>query len=145
MAEHEFLAGLNEKWLTDLAGCASTETHRAGDFVFRQGQESTGLLLIQRGRVAIEIASPGRDAMTLVTAGRGDISGWTCLFPPYRHRFDARAVDLTRVVSLDAACLRDILDADSELGREIFRRIALVVVGRLESARVQLLDLYGPR
>jgi len=143
LAEHDFLAGLGEGHLDMLVQCASSESYRAGEFLFRQGESASGLFLIQRGRVAIEVASPQRGAITLLTVGRGEMAGWTCVIPPYRHRFDARAVELTRVVLLDGRCLREKLEADKELDCAMLRRIALAMAGRLDSARVQLLDVYG--
>jgi CRP/FNR family cyclic AMP-dependent transcriptional regulator len=69
--------------------------------------------------------------------------GWSWLFPPYKAHFDARALTLVRALSLDGACLRQKCDVDPALGYDLVRRFAAVAVRRLESTRVQLLDLYG--
>ena len=81
--------------------------------------------------------------MTIDTIQEGEVLGWSWLFPPYRWHFDARALQLTRAVAFDGKCLRDKCDRDHDLGYEMVRRFAEVITQRLQSARLQLLDLYG--
>ena len=47
------------------------------------------------------------------------------------------------MVVVDAACLRGACDRDPALGQAVLQRVLAVVSGRLHSARVRLLDLYG--
>jgi CRP/FNR family cyclic AMP-dependent transcriptional regulator len=63
--------------------------------------------------------------------------------PPYRWAFDARAVEPTAAVALDGACLRGKCDEDPALGYALLQRFSLVMVERLQAARVRLLDVYG--
>ena len=87
---------------------------------------------------------PSRGAVTLQTLGEGEILGWSWLFPPYVCQFDARAREDVRATSFDGACLRTKCDADPALGYELMKRLARMVSSRLEAARRQLLDVYGP-
>lgn len=64
--------------------------------------------------------------------------------PPYRYFSDARAVTPVRATALDGACLRGKSEADPELGYQLLKRVTTVMYKRLQSARVRLLDLYGP-
>jgi CRP/FNR family cyclic AMP-dependent transcriptional regulator len=45
----------------------------------------------------------------------------------------------------DGKCLRKKCEDDHDLGYEIFKRFLAVITERLESTRLQLLDLYGNR
>ena len=56
---------------------------------------------------------------------------------------DARAMELTRAAAFDARCLRDKLDQDPQLGFELMKRFAAVMLDRLNISRLQLLDMYG--
>jgi hypothetical protein len=47
------------------------------------------------------------------------------------------------VVALDGACLRGKCEEDNRLGYQLMKRFAQILVERLESARLRLLDLYG--
>lgn len=75
--------------------------------------------------------------------GVGDFVGASWLIPPYRWAFDARAVELTRATSIDAACLRGKCEADHDLGYEMMKRFLPPLVKRLHATRLQLLDVYG--
>ena len=83
--------------------------------------------------------------ITVQTIREGEILGWSWLIPPYRWRFDAKAADLTRAIALDGKCLRTKSEEDHDLGYELMKRFAGIIVERLESARLQLLDVYKAR
>ena len=57
--------------------------------------------------------------------------------------FDARAMELTRALGIDAACLRQKCEADHHLGYEMMKRFLPIFVKRLHATRLQILDVYG--
>ena len=93
--------------------------------------------------MALELAVPQHDPLTISTLHDGEMVGWSWLFEPHRWAFDARAVEDTGVVAFDGACLRGKCEADHELGYQLMRRFAAVLVDRLQATRLQLLDVYG--
>ena len=143
LGDHPFFAGLDAASVQDLAGCARNEHLRAGEYLFHEGGAAEHFYVVMHGRIALEVFSPGTGAHMLESAGEGEVLDWPWLIPPYRWMFDARAVESTSVVSLDSACLRGKCDADLRLGYEFLQRVAQVMSGRLDAARVRLLDLYG--
>ncbi|HMK11192.1 MAG TPA: hypothetical protein VK461_06405, partial [Acidimicrobiales bacterium] len=62
---------------------------------------------------------------------------------PYRSHFDVVALEEVSAVALDGACLRGKCDEDPAFGYELTRRIAQVVIERLQATRMRLLDVYG--
>src|SRR5438132_12207 len=106
LAGHAFFQGLAPPHLHLVTGCAANVRFAAGQVIFRQGEEANQFYLIRHGRVAIELDSPGRGGLTVQTVGEGEVLGWSWLIPPYKWRFDARAVELTRALALDGKCLR---------------------------------------
>ena len=48
------------------------------------------------------------------------------------------------VIALDARCLRAKCDEDPALGYELMKRFSSILHVRLQSARLQLMDVYGP-
>ena len=81
--------------------------------------------------------------LMIATLGDGTVVGWSWLFPPYRWSFDARAIEDTRAIAFDGACLRGKCDSDHELGYVLMQRFAQIILDRLQAARLQLLDVYG--
>jgi len=69
--------------------------------------------------------------------------GLSWLIPPWRWTYDARAIDDTRAIAIDALCLRQKCEADHDLGYEMMKRFMPVVIQRLQATRLQILDVYG--
>ena len=143
LAESPFFKDLDSPYRSMLAGCGSNVVFRAGDFVFRDGDEAHRFYLLRAGKVSLEIEVPGRGAMIIQTVGEGEVMGWSWIVPPYRKQYDARAVELTRAIAFDAACIRKKCEEDPKLGYEFFKRFALVIAQRLSAMRLQLLDFYA--
>lgn len=143
LREHAFFRGMDKDYRELVAGCAANEVFHAGTYIYREGDPADKFYLIRHGQVALEVHVPGKTPIIVETLRGDDLMGWSWLVPPYRANFDARAQELTRLVSLDAACLRGKMDKDSALGYELHKRFAPIVAARLAAARRQLIDLYG--
>lgn len=143
LAASRVFAGLPEAMLAEVAACGSLGGVPEGTALFRAGEQADTFHVIRRGRVAIEIAVPGRGAIVIATRGPGDAVGWSWLFPPFRWHFDAVATVGTRLVTLDGACLRGKCEGDPALGYQLMRRFAQLAVDDLQGTRLQVLDVYG--
>ena len=73
----------------------------------------------------------------------GEVLDGSWLVPPYRWAFDARAVELSRLLGVNAKCLRDKCEADHDLGYELMKRFVGAMGEKLHAARLQALDVYG--
>ena len=136
-------AGLEPAHLELLAGCGRNEHVAAGELLMREGEAADRFFLIRRGLVALEVDAPGRGAMQIQTLHEGEVVGWSWLFAPFRWSMDGRAVENCGLIAFDGACLRGKCEDDHELGYQLMRRFAAVVIDRLQGTRLQLLDLYG--
>ena len=143
IAEAPVFAGLGAGRLAFIAGCGRLGHAPAGAYLFREGDPADGFYLLRAGMLALEVAAPGREPLTVETFHAGDVVGWSWLFPPYRWQFDGRAVEALRLVAFDGVCLRGKCEADHELGYELMRRFAGAAVERLQATRRQLLDVYA--
>jgi CRP-like cAMP-binding protein len=143
LGEHPFFKDLPGPYLDTVVGCTANVVFQPGEFVFREGSAADWFYVVREGRVAVEVFVPNKGPVTIETIEGGEVLGWSWLFPPYRTRFDARALNSVRALSLDGACLRTKCEHDPAFGYELLKRFAQVVISRLEATRVQLLDLYG--
>ena len=143
LTEHPFLAGLEEKYIKLLTGCASNVVFKPGEFILREGEEADLFYFIYHGKVQAETFVPQKGPLAIHTREAGEVLGWSWLVPPYRWHFDARALELTRAIAIDGKCLREKCEEDHDLGYEVMKRFALVIVQRLEATRLQLMDIYG--
>ncbi len=145
LSGYSVFEGMSQRHLRQVAGCAKNARFDAGKYLFRAGNRAEHFYLIHKGKVAVELNAPGGDPLTIETLGEGATLGWSWLFPPNLWRFDARAVEPTRVIVLDGKCLRGKIEGDHDLGYEFFQRFSRIIVQRLEATRFQLLDVYGSR
>jgi CRP-like cAMP-binding protein len=143
LAEHPFFKDLPPADLALIAGCGKNVRFEAGQYIFREGAPANHFYLVRHGLVALEIFSPERGPLVTETIGEGEVLGWSWLFPPYRWSSDARALELTRAVALDGACLRGKCETDPRLGYQLMGRFAQIIMQRLHATRVRLLDIYG--
>ena len=134
---------MDQEHLALLAGCASNVGFRAGETMFREGDEAETFLVLRHGCVAIAVHAPGRGTLTVETIDAGEIVGWSWLFPPHRWHFDVRALSDVRATAFDGACLRGKCDEDPALGYDLMKRFAGVFSERLKWTRLRLLDVYG--
>lgn len=144
VAEAPGLAGLSAEHRATIAGCGRLEVVESGAWLLREGEPAERFYVIREGAVTIETFAPQRGAVVLQTLHEGDLLGWSWLVPPYRTTFDARAVQRTRLVVFDGACLRGKCEADPALGYALLQRFTGVMLARLQHTRLQLLDLYEP-
>jgi CRP-like cAMP-binding protein len=143
LGEHPFFGGMEEPYLQLFVDCASNVRFNAGEMIFREGEEANTFYLIRHGRVALETSAPQRGSVIIETLGEGNVLGWSWMVPPFRWRFDARAMEPVRAIALDGRCLRGRSEEDHDLGYELMKRCAQVMEQRLQAARLQLLDVYG--
>ena len=141
--EHAFFAGLPDPFCNLVSGCVKNVRFDTGQYLFHEGESADEFYLIRHGRIALMITVPGKGAMTVHTVSEGELAGVSWLVPPYRWTYDAKALELTRAIAIDARCLRNKCEVDHDLGYEMMKRFMPVLVERLHAARLQMLDVYG--
>lgn len=141
LEQQAFLGHLAPEHLDLLVGCASNVRYEAGNYIFREGRDANHFYILRSGRVSIETYAPGRGPILIQTLSEGDILGWSWLIAPYKWEFDARALDMTRAIALDTSCLRGKCEEDHDLGYEMMKRFAHVIVQRLKATHQQLVDI----
>jgi CRP/FNR family transcriptional regulator, cyclic AMP receptor protein len=142
IAETSTFEGLAPEHLELIAGCAWNEHFKAGTMLLREGDPAERFYIVRHGVISLEIHAPAGPLM-ISTFSDGEVVGWSWLFAPYRWQMDGRVIEECSVVTFDGACLRDKCEADHELGYQLMSRFAALVLDRLQTTRLQLLDLYG--
>ncbi len=143
IAEQRFFRGLDRDGLDLIAGCGRNVHFAPGERILTAGEPADAFYLLRSGRAALGFYVPERGTVVVDTLGQGDVLGWSWLFEPYRWQFDADALEPVSGVAFDARCLRDKCEADPRLGYLLTQGFARVMLGRLQSVRLRLLDVYG--
>mgnify|MGYP002630698519 CR=1 FL=1 len=140
---HPFFAGMKPKHLNALAELACEVKFQPDQVILREGQPATGFFLLLEGDVALDAHSPGSVNALIQSLHAGDALGWSWMFKPYVWQFDARALGPVRALKFNTRKLRAQCEDKPRLGLEIYRRIAEVMMKRLQASRLQMLDWYG--
>jgi CRP-like cAMP-binding protein len=140
---HPFLAGLSARHLQTLLASAMPSRFEAGQLIFREGDLANRFYLILRGAVALETFTQARGTLLIQTLGAGEVLGWSWLFAPFKWHFDARAIEPTEAVFFYGTRLREQCEEDHELGYELIKRAAHVMMQRLQATRRRMLVAHG--
>ena len=145
LGEHPFFASFEPAHLAIIQGCARLRRFETGQYVFREGESADEFFVVRHGRIALEIGAPGRQPVVFETPGAGEVVGASWIIPPYRWMFDARAMEPTGVIGINAACLREKCEHDHDLGYLMMKCFLPILAERLHATRLQILDVYGRR
>ncbi len=150
VALHPFLAGMNRAQLALLTDCAMATHFKKRKTILREGDfanrfyliESGKVALEESGKVALESGADFGEPVVIETIGPGDLLGWSWMFPPYIWQFTARAVESTTAIFFYGTILREYCEKDHSLGYELFKRMSVVMMKRLQAARKQMLSVH---
>jgi CRP-like cAMP-binding protein len=95
--------------------------------------------LVRAGQIAVDMREPGAGRVVIQTVGRGEMLGLSWFIPPFQWQYGAVAVQPAELFEFDAAAVRERCEADPGFGYEFTRRMIVVVAGRLQATRRQLL------
>lgn len=141
IAAHRFTAGMKPEHLKKLVASAMFKEFEPDNIVFREGDPANRFYLICEGKVALESKGDGESAPLVQLVGEDEVLGWSWLFPPHYWHFTARAAEPTKAIFFYGTRLREHCEEDPTLGYELMKRMAAVVIKRLQIARVQLIQL----
>jgi CRP-like cAMP-binding protein len=141
ITKHAFFHGMKPAHLALLTVGAKATTLKAGDVLFLEGEPANQFYLIESGKIAVEAHEPVNGTMQVQTLGTGDVLGWSWLFPPFVWHFQARVIEPANVIVLSGAHLLITAERNHDFGYELMKRMAHVVIRRLQAARKQLLAL----
>lgn len=141
IAAHRFTADMKPDHLKRLLAVAMFKRFEPGEHIFTEGEPANRFYLICRGKVGLESTRVDETAPLIQFIGEGDVLGWSWLFPPYYWHFDARAVEQTDAIFFYGTRLREQCEEDPGFGYDLMKRVANIVIKRLQITRVQLLQL----
>ena len=140
IASHPFLKDLDPHQRRLLADCAMEKTFETDELIFPEGDPANRFYLILEGKVVLESYVQERGRVEIQTIEAGDVLGWSWLMPPYYWQFDARAIEPTKAVFFYGTPLREEAENDHEFGYQLYKRIAAIMLKRLQATRRRLLE-----
>jgi len=140
IAQQPFFEGLNARQLQRLADSAMEMQFESGRSIFQEGSPANRFYLILEGKVALEAELEEGGTIPIQTLGPGDDLGWSWLFPSYHLHLSARTLEPTKTIFFFGTRLREQCEEDHDLGYQLMKRIAEVVMQRLRATQQRLVE-----
>jgi CRP/FNR family transcriptional regulator, cyclic AMP receptor protein len=140
ISEQGLFKELAPQYLKLLTEAAMLREFATGELIFREGEPANRFYLILDGAVALESTSADRGIVPVQTIGADDVLGWSWLFPPHYWRFDARTLKPTKAIFFYGTWLRENCERDHDFGYEMMKRMAAVIIQRLQATRKTLVS-----
>ena len=142
--KHSLLDELEPHHLDELLKNAEEVEFTPGQVIFREGDPANRFYLIQSGKVVVEAPMRSGAPIQIEALVGGDVLGWSWLFPGFAWRFQARALEATRAIACDGGHLLVHSEEDHDFGYELMKRVAQVLIRRLQATRKQLARIEQP-
>ena len=125
----------------DLAALASAARRRDvpdGSDLYVAGEPAGSMFIVERGHVALR-AAEGERSTIVMTAGPGEVLGWSALRPNAKWMTTGRAVGSVQVLELPAAAVLALATSGTESGRRLTGRLLGLAADHLHETQAQLL------
>jgi len=116
----------------EIADQAVEEEHRAGDLLFRSGEEAKDLYILEEGSVEIFIGERG--GLRFIVDRVGEVFGWSALIEPHIYTASARCTADTKVIKIGKEAIEEIFNKYPADGLIVMRQLAGVIAQRLRNA-----------
>jgi CRP/FNR family cyclic AMP-dependent transcriptional regulator len=141
LRRYPYFAGLSDETLKQIAMIAEEKSVPVGTSMFCEGDVVSALAVIVSGQVDIQYMLGTGEMRTVDTLVDGDLLCWSALVDPYKCTAHGKTSKPTQMVSIAAAKLRGLCEADPLLGYRLMSQVAKLLAHRLEGTRLQLASL----
>jgi len=139
LSRSELFNTLPESDLLNIADFCFEETYQDGQNIFIEGEPARKILIVERGKLAIEKkiqlgrhSTPRNATIAYITPNQ--VAGFSTLTPPFFHSGTITAIEPTRVIAIEGEKIREYLQSKPEAGYLVHSALTTLVRGRYRSA-----------
>ncbi len=120
--------------LSAVAELARSRDAVAGEQIIAEGAPADQLYLVARGRVAVKVREAGGGQVQIDELAPGEVLGWGAVVEPHVYTASAWATEAAELILIEGTALRELCDANKQLGYMVFKNIGEVMSARLGQA-----------
>ncbi|MCU0531835.1 MAG: Crp/Fnr family transcriptional regulator [Syntrophales bacterium] len=144
LKECNVFQGLSDAQIGKLIAIAKDDSYPTGTLLYKEGDPSTHLYLVEQGKVFLEMKSdmgPTRPPMQVIidVVTRREAFGWSAFVEPNLHTLSALIAEPTKMIVFDGGKLRALMKEDCAMGFEIMKGLTRLLAQRLNHTRVLLI------
>jgi CRP-like cAMP-binding protein len=95
-----------------------------GEIIYNKGTQATYLYVVVTGEVALRLPGAGGVSILVEQLGQNEIFGLNATFDLGSYSVTAQAVGATKIVKIETAVLKQIMESDLEVGYIMQKRIS---------------------
>ena len=141
LRRYPFFALLNDEQLKALSMISEEKTYPKDALVVKEDTQANKLFLLLEGDVDLVYSGGGEGAISNALVGTiapGEMLGVSSLIEPYTYISSARATMPVKVVEIDGAAVRALIQVDKMMGFVLMQNVAAAVLERLKYTQVEL-------
>ena len=138
------LSYLNDSMLEKLVTITDIIEYKAGDYIFKEGDNAKSLHAVIDGKVGLEIEKNSSTRILIDNITQGMMLRFSALVDTEEKNYttSARVLTDTKLFAWKAENLEKLFSQDYEMGFLLMKKIAKIVKTRLRIKNVQFLDIY---
>jgi CRP-like cAMP-binding protein len=138
LRRYPYFADVTEDALKEVAMISDETSAAAGSTLFIEGDPADRLFIITDGEMDLQYMLGNGELRTVDTLVSGDLAVWSAVVEPYKCTATGTVRKDTKLIAINGHKLRDLMEANNDLGYRILISVTKLLATRLEGARVQL-------
>jgi CRP/FNR family cyclic AMP-dependent transcriptional regulator len=141
LRRYPFFGTLSDEQLKAIAMISEEKSLPKDTLLVKENSPASKLYLLLDGDVDLIYSGGGEGAISNALVGSiapGEMLGVSSLIEPYSFISSARATMPVKVVEIDGAAVRALMQLDHQLGYVLMRNVASAVLERLKYTQVEL-------
>jgi hypothetical protein len=140
----DIFTGLTDDILDEISRFCVQRTYRAGEYPAIQGKHTDQLIIVNGGRVAVEMwVEVPRHSFTATVAAltKGRVCAWSALVPPYVLTASVKCLENTPMITIKDSDLQRIFAAKPVVEAMVMKNLAGIISSRLRDSNTQIARL----
>jgi CRP-like cAMP-binding protein len=127
---HDVFSFLRPEQIATISNASNVATYKAGETVYVQGTKAQFLHVVLEGEVALRLPGKGSVSVLIDQLGPGAMFGTSLGFAQDRYKLTAQCLSDCRILKIETAVLRRLMDEDLRMGYAIQKRISELYFNR---------------
>ena len=120
---------MNKDFVKKIMDIAVTETHKEGEWLFREGDPANYFYILLKGRIKLSLGETGH--IVYIVSNAGEAFGWSSLIGRESFSASAECMIPTKVLNWDKEKLQKVLEKDPVNSLLLYKRLAELLGSRL--------------
>jgi CRP-like cAMP-binding protein len=129
LKQKDIFWAMGKDFVKEIMGISVAESHKQGEFLFREGDPANAFYVLLKGRVKLSLGETGQ--VVYIVSRAGEAFGWSSLIGRQNFSAAAECIAPTKLLKFDNEKLQKILEKSPANSLILFKRLAELLGNRL--------------